>query len=141
MSKDWVQDIHDMHTHYKARDWVKRQIEIGDYEKLRKLLEFRLNFLDEELLEARQNLTIDNPEEIVDAMIDLCVVAIGTLDLFDVDSHKAWDEILRANMAKKPGVKPGRPNPLGLPDLMKPAGWRRPSHDDNHGLLDDMLKK
>jgi hypothetical protein len=140
MSKDWVKDIHDMHTHYEARDWVGQKLSDGDKAVVRKLLDFRLNFLGEELLEARKNLTVDNSEEVVDAMIDLCVVAIGTLDLFGVDSHKAWDEVLKANMAKKVGVKPGRPNPLGLPDLTKPSGWRAPSHKDNVGILADVLE-
>jgi len=32
-------------------------------------------------------------------------------------------------------VKESRPNPLGLPDLIKPAGWVAPSHAANHGIL------
>jgi predicted HAD superfamily Cof-like phosphohydrolase len=72
-------------------------------------------------------------EEIVDGLIDLCVVAIGTLDLFEVDAHKAWDEVLKANMSKKVGVKESRPNPLGLPDLIKPEGWVGPDHTGNTG--------
>jgi len=79
---------------------------------------------------------MDNPEEVVDALIDLCVVAIGTLDAYGVDSNKAWDEVLKANMSKEPGIKPERPNPLGLPDLMKPEGWVAPSHVGNYGRLD-----
>ena len=65
--------------------------------------------------------------------MDLCVVAIGTLDLFEVDAHKAWDEVLKANMSKKVGVKESRPNPLGLPDLIKPEGWVGPDHTGNTG--------
>ena len=38
-------------------------------------------------------------------------------------------------MRKNVGVKSTRPNPLGLPDLIKPVGWEAPSHEDNHGLL------
>ena len=41
-------------------------------------------------------------------------------------------------MAKQVGVKPGRPNPLGLPDLMKPEDWKAPSHEGNHGKLHDI---
>ncbi len=41
-------------------------------------------------------------------------------------------------MAKERGIKPERPNPLGLPDLIKPAGWVAPSHADNHGLLTEV---
>ena len=42
-------------------------------------------------------------------------------------------------MAKEPGVKPGRPNPFGLPDLIKPEGWQGPNHEDNHGNLANAL--
>jgi predicted HAD superfamily Cof-like phosphohydrolase len=72
----------------------------------------------------------------VDALIDLCVVAIGTLNAFDVDAYEAWDRVHKANMGKEVGIKASRPNPLGLPDLIKPAGWVAPEHSDNVGLLD-----
>jgi predicted HAD superfamily Cof-like phosphohydrolase len=129
MSNDWVKDIHDMHAHYGMHE------KFADFDEEKKILflAFRANFLQEELDELKEN--INNPEEVVDALIDLCVVAIGTLDAFGVDSHKAWDEVLRANMNKRVGVKPGRLNPLGLPDLMKPEGWTAPSHEGNHGNL------
>ena len=74
-------------------------------------------------------------EDIVDAMIDLCVVAIGTLDAFDVDAYLAWNRVHDANMQKTPGIKASRPNPLGLPDLIKPEGWTSPQHADNIGML------
>jgi predicted HAD superfamily Cof-like phosphohydrolase len=74
-------------------------------------------------------------EDIVDAMIDLCVVAIGTLDAFQINAGLAWDVVHEANMNKEVGIKPSRPNPLGLPDLIKPEGWTPPSHAHNHGLL------
>ena len=38
-------------------------------------------------------------------------------------------------MAKVIGIKPSRPNPLGVPDLVKPEGWMAPNHVDNHGLF------
>lgn len=126
---DWVKDIREMHTFYGMRE---KFAEFDD-EKKRLFLEFRAKFLQEELDELFNNL--ENPEEVVDALIDICVVAIGTLDAFDIDAHKAWNEVLRANMTKQVGVKPGRPNPLKLPDLMKPNDWQPPSHTDNHGRL------
>lgn len=132
MSKDWVSDIADMHTKYGVNEKVRE----FDKEKLKKFLEFRVSFLQEELDELKNN--IDNPEEIVDALIDLCVVAIGTLDAFEIDSYKAWDEVHQANMNKEVGVKASRPNPLGLPDLIKPDGWEAPSHDGNYGLLEKL---
>jgi predicted HAD superfamily Cof-like phosphohydrolase len=77
------------------------------------------------------------PEEIVDGLIDLCVVAIGTLDAFGVDAHAAWSEVMLANITKEPGIKESRPNPLGLPDLIKPEGWKGPSHKGNYGYLNN----
>ena len=109
-----------------------------DKEKLKQFLEFRIAFLEEELTELKDN--INNPEEIVDALIDLCVVAIGTLDAFDVNANIAWDAVHTANMAKEVGIKASRPNPLGLPDLIKPEGWHAPSHENNYGLLNKITE-
>jgi predicted HAD superfamily Cof-like phosphohydrolase len=129
---DWVNDIHEMHRHYGVHPIV----ETMDNVKLRKFLEFRISFLQEELDELR---VANNAEDVVDALIDLCVVAIGTLDAFSVDSHKAWNTVLEANMNKQVGVKDSRPNPLGLPDLIKPEDWVAPSHSGNHGTLKDIF--
>ena len=131
MSTNWVRDMNNMHAKYGVHRWVK-----NNPDKLKKYLEFRINFLQEELDETQRAAFIyEDPEQIVDGLIDLCVVAIGTLDAFGVDANAAWDEVLKANMAKEVGVKPERPNPLGLPDLMKPEGWEPPSHVDNTGLF------
>jgi|TARA_R100000479_G_C6373610_1_gene198070 predicted HAD superfamily Cof-like phosphohydrolase len=134
MSNNWVKDIAEMHTKYGTNKAVRSM----DASQLRSFLKFRVNFLQEELDElknaSKENLPIDSPE-VVDALIDLCVVAIGTLDAFDVDAYKAWDVVHKANMNKEVGIKESRPNPLGLPDLIKPEGWVAPTHDDNTGLL------
>jgi predicted HAD superfamily Cof-like phosphohydrolase len=134
MSKDWAKDINEMHTKFGVRDAVKNFDSIMQ----RTFLRFRLDFLHEELGETEKasqtGIPLDS-EEIVDGLIDLCVVAIGTLDALGVDPHKAWDEVHKANMTKEVGVKESRPNPLGLPDLIKPEGWVGPSHKGNHGLL------
>jgi len=134
MSSNWVQDIEDMHTKYG----VNEKIRTFDKEKLKQFLEFRIAFLEEELNELKDN--IDNPEEIVDALIDICVVAIGTLDAFDINPYQAWNAVHHANMAKEVGIKASRPNPLNLPDLIKPEGWRAPSHENNYGLLNKITE-
>lgn len=133
MSKDWVKDIHDMQTKYQTREWVN-----NNKDKLRDFLEFRVDFLEEELSETSAALVNADAEEIVDGLIDLCVVAIGTLDAFGVDPYKAWDEVLKANMQKEVGRKSTRPNPLGVPDLVKPDNWEAPDHSDNHGKFNDI---
>lgn len=133
MSNDWVKDIHDMQTKYQTREWVE-----NNQDKLREFLEFRIDFLQEELDETSSALVNCDAEEIVDGLIDLCVVAIGTLDAFGVDPYKAWDEVLKANMQKEVGRKATRPNPLGVPDLVKPDDWEAPSHKGNYGKLDNI---
>jgi len=134
MSKDWVKDINEMQSKYGVHEWVQS----ADKDKLRHYLAFRVDFLREELDETEAAMVNMDAEEIVDGLIDLCVVAIGTLDAFGVDPYKAWDEVLKANMNKRVGVKEGRPNPLGLPDLMKPEDWKAPSHEGNYGKLHDI---
>lgn len=132
MSKDWVQDIAEMHQKYGVNPVVRN----FDQEKLRAFLEFRVRFLQEELDEMKK---ADNADDVVDALVDLCVVAIGTLNAYDVDAYEAWNRVHAANMAKTPGVKASRPNPLGLPDLIKPEGWTAPTHQDNTGLLNKVF--
>jgi predicted HAD superfamily Cof-like phosphohydrolase len=137
MSINWVEDMNAMHKRYGTHKAVEKLTP----EQLKAFLQFRINFLQEELDEmkkaAPQNQPVD-AEEVVDALIDLCVVAIGTLDLFDVDAYKAWNEVLMANLNKKVGRKESRPNPWGLPDLIKPEGWKAPSHKDNHGKIENL---
>lgn len=132
MMTNWVKDIAEMHTKFG----VNEKIRTFDKEKLSKFLEFRINFLQEELDEMKN---AKNADDVVDALIDLCVVAIGTLDAYDVDSYEAWNRVHSANMAKEVGIKASRPNPLGLPDLIKPEGWTSPTHADNVGLLNKVF--
>lgn len=148
---EWVSDIAEMH----AKFGVNRVVRGLDEQKLLKFIEFRLNFLKEELNEAftaygrlveavntnpadRKQVVTEMGDDIVDAMVDLCVVAIGTMDALDVDADVAWDRVYRANIVKEPGIKPERPNPLGLPDLIKPEGWVAPQHWDNIGLISSL---
>lgn len=136
MSKNWVQDMEYMHTQYGVHDWVDNKVRTENNESLRQFLAFRLNFLQEELDETFAAFKNEDPQEIVDGLIDLCVIAIGTLDAFNCDAEGAWDEVLRANLSKEVGVKASRPNPLGLPDLIKPEGWEGPDHSGKVGYLD-----
>lgn len=133
MSANWVRDMQEMHAKFGVNDVVRGL----DKAKLAAFIQFRIKFLQEELDEM---IVSNNGDDTVDALIDLCVVAIGTLDALDVDAYTAWDRVLEANMAKEVGIKASRPNPLGLPDLIKPEGWTAPSHADNVGLLSKVQK-
>ena len=130
---DWCKDIADMHLKFGVNPTVRQM----DAEKLKAFLEFRIRFLQEELDEMKNT---DEMEDVTDALIDLCVVAIGTLNALDINPYLAWNRVHTANMAKEVGIKASRPNPLGLPDLIKPAGWIAPSHKDNIGLLSKLVE-
>ena len=135
---DWVKDIAEMHTKFGVNPVIRKL----DKDHLRTFLKFRIDFLMEELTELSDEFdnnlnhtAAERADNTVDALIDLCVVAIGTLNAFDVDSYEAWARVREANMAKSSGVNASRPNPLGLPDMIKPAGWTAPTHNDNVGLF------
>lgn len=127
-------NIRDMHLKYGVHDWVD-----ANEDKRGELLKLRLRMLNEEHTETMNAYLQGDAEEVVDGLIDLIVIAAGTLDIFGVDADKAWDEVHRANMSKEVGVKPGRPNPLGLPDLLKPSGWKAPDHENNLGVLPEVI--
>ena len=140
MSMNWVADMQSMHKKFGVNPVVRE----FDKEKARAFLEFRIKFLQEELDEMSKALNdfdagiidgIKAADDVVDAAIDLCVVAIGTLDAYDINAYTAWNRVWEKNMEKEVGVKASRPNPLGLPDLIKPEGWTAPVHSDNIGLL------
>ena len=137
MSENWVGDIANMHEKFGVRDWFEANKD--NKELMRKYLMFRLLMCQEELSETLAAYNNGDAEEVVDGLIDLCVFAIGTLDVFGVDAWDAWNRVHGANMAKEPGVKPGRPNKFGLPDLMKPSGWTAPTHEGNHGDFEKAL--
>ena len=134
--------MHAMHAKFGVPEALAKL----DDDKLRTFLKFRIDFLQEELNELKATMEEDykNPgsraDDAVDALIDLSVIAIGTLDLFQVDAYEAWARVLEKNLEKEVGRKPNRPNPLGLPDLIKKPGWQAPCHADNVGLLSRVFK-
>jgi hypothetical protein len=134
---DWANDITMMHYKFGVKKWFENNKH--DKELMKNYLNFRLAMCKEELDETMDAIEAKDPEEIVDGLIDLCVFAIGTLDVFGVDANEAWDRVYEANMAKSSGVKEGRPNPFGLPDLIKPEGWTAPTHEANHGNFPDAV--
>lgn len=124
-------DMNMMHRFYGIHDVVNQM----KPERLRALMEFRLGCLQEELNETNQALEMKDADGFVDGLVDLVVFAVGTLDLLQVDFTEAWWRVLVANMNKTPGIKPNRPNPLGLPDLIKNSDWVPPTHEDNTGFI------
>ena len=141
MSDNWFKDMQDMHKKYGVNKWMQAELQSDvDWRKINKFMQFRIGMMQEELDETKNAFEKKDAEEMVDGIIDLCVFAIGTLEVFGVDANKAWNEVYKANMSKEVGIKEGRPNPLGLPDLVKPEGWEGPSHEGNHGNISDSFQ-
>jgi len=136
MSKNWFHDMVVMHQKFGVNKWMDKE-KVSKDSRLNEYMKFRIGMMQEELDETKVAFENKNEEEVVDGIIDLCVFAIGTLEVFGVDANKAWDQVYHANISKEVGIKKGRPNPLGLPDLVKPEGWEGPSHEGNYGNISD----
>ena len=130
---DWPAHIKFMHQKFNTHNAVENM----DDDTLANFFQFRAECIQEEVAELY---AAETAEAAVDALIDICVFAIGTLDAFKVDAHEAWGTVLESNMTKKVGVKEGRPNPFGLPDLVKPDDFHHPDHSGNVGLLKKVFK-
>lgn len=123
----------------------------------RKLLEFRLRFLLEEVLEfalaAGYDITVDpaplsdqpgivrmlqvsdkmDHAGMFDALIDEVYVVLGTAHLFGYPWQEGWDRVQEANMAKVRARADGSNSKRGSSfDVVKPEGWVAP---DIAGLL------
>lgn len=118
------------------------------------LLEFRIKFLLEELIEfcdaVNYKITIEptghlklmklsqfDPSidhgQAFDALIDLVYVALGTAHLLGYPWHQGWAAVQHANMQKVRARKDGSDSKRGSSfDVVKPYGWMPP---DIAGLL------
>lgn len=131
---DWVKSLEEFH--FKMFGDIVSTVKSWPLEKRIAFLKFRVEFMQEELDELKESQT---GEDVVDAIIDLCVVAIGTLHAFGIDAREAWKRVYLANMMKSSGSNSKRPNQFDLPDCVKPDGWTPPDHKDNIGLLKEMF--
>lgn len=91
-------------------------------------MNFRLDFLDEELLETKEAYVEGDLEEVIDGLIDLIIVVAGTLDLMGVDSQRHFDEVQRANLSKRVVKDPTKSKRGFAIDLEKPFNWVGPNH-------------
>ena len=89
-------------------------------------LKARADFIQEELDELKQNIEHGNYLEIIDALVDIVVVAKGTAVIMGIRWKYHWDEVHRANMMKQVGNNDKRPDLKQ--DLIKPPGWYGPDH-------------
>jgi len=89
-------------------------------------MQFRIDFLEEELHELVFAYKTKDLAGQFDALIDLVYVALGTADLMGLKFDKGWDLVHQANM-KKVRVKSAKGSKRGHAwDVTKPEGWQAP---------------
>ena len=79
---DWPHDISRMHSKFGVHDWLDE----SSPEKRKELMKLRMRMLTEEYAETMNAYLQGDAEEVIDGLIDLCVIAIGTLDIAGVDA-------------------------------------------------------
>lgn len=129
-----IKDIKDLNKRFDITNTVRNM----EPNLKKEYLDFRISFLKEELTELQTARDTKDLDGIVDALVDLVVVALGTLESFDIDIDKAWTRVHFANMLKEKGINNTRDNKFNLPDLVKPELWQEPYHEDNVGTLEEI---
>lgn len=86
-------------------------------------LTYRIGFMLEELCEFNRAASQDDLAGMLDALVDLVYVAMGTAQLKRLPFNEAWVEVHRANMAKERGPTAARGHHL---DVRKPKDWTPP---------------
>lgn len=90
-------------------------------------LQERGSMIYEELCEMTKAGVQNNPEGVLDGLVDLVYFAIGTATLLDYDFNEAFRRVHAANMQKVRAY-----TERSAVDLVKPHGWKSP---DLHDLV------
>ena len=112
----------------------------------RDLQKFRQKFLSEELGEYFSHVDLayralevsfldeaeitHHLEEMLDGLVDLVYVAVGTAYLHGFDFAEAWRRVHAANMTKVRAQSAAHSKRGSTHDVVKPPGWEAPSHTD-----------
>lgn len=92
------------------------------------VLLFRLGFMLEEIVEIIQAATRNDLPKVLDGLVDLTYVGIGTAALGRLPFDEAWNEVHRTNMAKERASGSDDPRSIRghILDVVKPKGWTPP---------------
>lgn len=90
------------------------------------MAKFRDDFMQEELNEYRLAIQQRDMAGVLDALVDLVYVALGTADIYGLPFEDAWRAVHSANMAKVRAARPEDSKRGTGFDVVKPAGWVKP---------------
>jgi predicted HAD superfamily Cof-like phosphohydrolase len=88
-------------------------------------LNMYLGLIKEEGDELQAAIVKQDKVETLDALIDILVVTVGTLNSLGVDAEGAWNEVMRTNFAKI-DTKTGKVSKREDGKVLKPEGWTPP---------------
>lgn len=90
-------------------------------------MQFRINFLQEELDEIKKAYKAGNLEDFLDGLVDLVWVALGTAHVCCLPFNQAFDEVYAANM-RKVKAETALSSKRGFGgDIVKPEDWQGPN--------------
>jgi predicted HAD superfamily Cof-like phosphohydrolase len=84
-----------------------------------------LKLIQEEVGELQTAVDNNNLVEQLDALIDIMVVTVGTVQSLGADGEGAWKEVMSTNFAKIDSLT-GRVRKREDGKVLKPVGWRPP---------------
>jgi predicted HAD superfamily Cof-like phosphohydrolase len=128
--------IKEMHTKFGiAYDGPPRSLDLAEKN-------FRVAALFEELEEFAQDDTLVGQ---YDALLDLMVFALGTMERMGYPLSEGFSTVMACNLAKEVGNNPNKSNPgrgqyKGV-DLVKPEGWTGPEDTLTSILVKHTLEK
>lgn len=115
-----LKDIEDFHKKFELHPLDKPGFLSKD------LMNFRIKFIEEELLEFLKAYKQNNLHDAFDALIDLTYVVLGTTYLMGLPFEDGWNEVHKANMSKIRAVTSDQSKRNHSSDVIKPEGWIKP---------------
>lgn len=106
-----------------------REFNGDEYEQL---VDFRTDFMQEELDEFIKAAADGDDAEMFDALLDLAYVVMGTAHLLGYPWQAGWNRVQEANMKKERATSEDMSKRRSTLDVVKPECWTPP---DIEGLL------
>jgi predicted HAD superfamily Cof-like phosphohydrolase len=139
MSTDLFGDVGDFHHKFgQPYAAYTKRCEFPPQE----VINYRLKFIDEEVTELKESLEARDMAGVLDALVDLVYVALGTAHYLQAPFPEAWREVHAANMRKvrASGLDPDHKRGPCEP-MRKPEGWVAPDIENiinahNGGVLE-----